>query len=100
LTFVLCLYVFLPALDLEVFEFLLGEGFDEGLGKTCVGHQRDVVVDGCTTYLVAVGQFALGLILRHIDDEFEAVLGNEVEYVLAFLIGPCNGCGGHSVLVR
>ena len=47
--------VLLPRLDLDVVLFQGGEGFDESLCQTYVGHQRNVMVDGTTTDAVAVG---------------------------------------------
>jgi len=48
--------ILLPALDLHIVEVHGGEGLDEGLGQTDVGHQRNVVVDGATTDLITVGE--------------------------------------------
>ena len=48
--------VLLPRLYLDVVETHGGEGFDEGLCQTYIGHQGDVVVNGATTDLIAVGQ--------------------------------------------
>lgn len=56
------LLVFLPALDLKIFQFRLAEGFDEGFCETCVRHQRDVMIDGATTDAVAVGQFSFAVV--------------------------------------
>ena len=52
----------MPALYLQVCQAFLAEGLDEGGGKTGIGNERRVVVDGSTTDAVAVGQFALGVI--------------------------------------
>ena len=81
--------VLLPALNLDVVLREGGEGFDEGLGKAHVGHQRCVVVDGATTYAITIGQLSLGVVLRHVDDKVELVGSNHVhDVVLSFLVGP------------
>lgn len=81
--------IFLPALDLDVFELHCAERFDEGLCEARVGEQGDVVVDCSAADLVAVGEFALRVVLGHVDDEVEGVCGNHVhDLVVAFFVGP------------
>jgi len=74
--------IFLPRLDLDILFIHFAEGIDEGTCQTGVGNQRNVVVDGTTTNLVTVGQFALGVVLRDVYDEVELVFGNHLHHVV------------------
>ena len=83
--------VFLPALDLDVFELEGTERLDESLGKAGIGDQWDIVVDSVTTDVIAIGQLALGLVLRDVDDEIELMLSHEVDdVVFAILVWPAH----------
>ena len=46
-----------PSLDLDIIQALCAEGIDECGGEAGVGDERNVEVDGCTTNLVAIGEF-------------------------------------------
>ena len=59
---------FLPALHCQWLVLILAECFDECLGEADIGHERNVVVDGAATYAVAIGELALGTVLRNVDD--------------------------------
>ena len=58
----LILFVFLPALYLDIFLLHLAEGFDECLSKTCIGHQRNIVVYCTTTDTITVCQLTFRVI--------------------------------------
>lgn len=49
------LLIFLPALDLNVLDLHLAEGFDESTCQTGIRNQRDIMIDGTATNLVAIG---------------------------------------------
>ena len=81
--------ILLPALDLDVLELHRAEGLDECLGKAHVGHQGNIVVDGTTTDAITIGELALGLVLRHVDDKVELMVGYHVHHlVISILIRP------------
>ena len=81
-----------PCLDFDVIEALRAEGVDECGGKSGVGDERNVEVDGCTTNLVAIGEFAHREVLRHVHHHVDVVAVQEVEclWLLTFLAGPMN----------
>ena len=54
----LLIIIFLPALDLHIVETHGGKGLDKCLCQADIRHQRNVVIDGTTTDLVAIGQLA------------------------------------------
>ena len=59
------------------------------------------MVDGATANAVAIGQLALRLVLRHIDNQLYLMIRYHLHHVLAaFLIGPGHGSGLHTVLVQ
>ncbi len=73
------------------------------MGETRVGKKRNVVVYCSTTDAIAIGQFALGVVLRNVYDEVELVLGNHLHHVrnaCAFLVGPAHGDSRCVVLVE
>ena len=79
----------MPTLYLDIVFLESAEGIDESLGEADIGHQWNIVVDGAAANLVAVGKLALRLVLGHIDNEVESVLGDEVEHiVVAVFIWP------------
>lgn len=93
--------VFLPTLDLDVFKSEGSEGFNEGFCQTHIGHQGDVVVDGAATNAITIGQFALGVVLGNVDNQVEFVVSNHLhDIVVAFLIGPVDGSGFHTILIE
>ena len=88
-------------LDLDVFHLQGAEGLDEGFGQTDVGHQRNVMVDGTTADAVTIGELAVGVILRNVDDEVELVSLNHIHHVVGgILVGPCYGRCLHAVLLE
>ena len=81
--------ILLPTLNLDIIELHRAESIDESLGETHIGHQRDVMVDGTTTDAITIGELALGMVLRHIDDEVKLMVGNHVHHlVLTVFIRP------------
>ena len=59
------------------------------------------MVDGSATNAIAVGQFALRVVLRHVDDEGEAVVGNHIHHLVrTVLVGPTDGFSLHAVVVE
>ena len=71
--------IFAPRLDGDVIEAEVAEGIDEGRGKTRISNERNVEVDGGTTYLVAVGQLVGGEVLGDVHHHVDLVLMQEVE---------------------
>ena len=63
------LHILLPTLNLQSLDSYCAECLDESRDKSCVGDERDVVIDGAATDAVAVGMFALGVVLRNDDDD-------------------------------
>ena len=76
------LFVFLPALDLNVFQFGSAEGFDEGFGQAGIRHQRNVVIDGAAADTVPVGQFAFTVVFRNVHNQVELMVGNHLHHVV------------------
>lgn len=69
---------FLPTLDFEVFHTSCGEGIDEGRSQSSVGEKRNVVIDGSTANLVAIGQFSGREVLVDVDHHFNFFLTKQV----------------------
>lgn len=63
------LHILLPTLDLQSIDSYCAEYLNECGGKAGVGNEWDVVIDGAATDAVAVGMFALGVVLRNDDDD-------------------------------
>lgn len=91
-----------PCLDFDVVEALRAEGVDEGGGKTGVGDEGNVEIDGCTANLVAVGEFTHREVLGHVDYHVDVVAVEQVErlWLLSFLAGPMDEGVGDAVFCQ
>ena len=78
----LILFVFLPALYLDVFLLHLAEGFDKCFCKTCIGHQRNIVVYCTTTDTITVCQLTFRVIFRNVDYQVKLMFGYHFHYVV------------------
>ena len=83
------LLVFLPALDLYLFELHPAEGIDECACQACIGNQRDIVVDCRTADFVSVGQLPFAMVFRYVDDQLEDMFAEHLhDVVFSLFIGP------------
>ena len=59
------------------------------------------MVNGTTTNAVTIGQLALRMVLRHVDNQVERMVGNHVHHiVLTLFVRPCYGRSLHAVIVQ
>ena len=94
------LLVFLPALNLDVFFVHITESADESTCQAGVGDQWNVVIDRCTTDLLAIGQLALAVVFRNVDNQFEHVLAEHIHDVqVALFVRPANCCRRDAVFI-
>ena len=75
------LLIILPRLDLQVVLAHRTECLDECRSKTGVGDQWDVMVDSATTNLIAIGQLALGVVLRDVYDKVELMIVYHIHHI-------------------
>jgi hypothetical protein len=68
------LLVLAPAADFQVFGLNPGDSFDKAAGNLTVGYQHDVEIGGRPADHIAVGQFALLVTFRNIDDQVNLVI--------------------------
>ena len=85
------MFVLLPALDLDVAILELAASVDKRTRQTRIGNQRNVVVDGCATNLVAIGELTTCVVLGNVDYQIELVFRDHIgNVVLRTLIGESN----------
>lgn len=63
------------------FSSILQKALIESTCQAGVGDQWNVVIDRCTTDLIAIGQLALAVVFRNVDNQFEHVLAEHIHDV-------------------
>lgn len=92
--------IFLPRCDADAVDRACHECFDEREREAGVGEQGCVVVNGMAAYAVAVGEFALGVVLGDVDYQVDCVVANYIKHGETFFVGPANLGGFNSVFAE
>ena len=59
------------------------------------------MIDRCTTDLIAIGQLALAVVFRNVDNQFEHVLAEHIHDVqVALFVRPANCCRRDAVFIQ
>ena len=95
------LFIFLPALDLNILLTHRAEGIDKGAGEPGVRDERDVMVDCRAANLITIGQLTLAVVFRNIDHQLEHVLAKHIHDVqFALFVRPADSRCLNAVIVE
>ena len=93
------LLILSPRLDAQIVYRHRAEGVNKGTGQTRIGDKRNIEVDGCTAYLVAIAQLACGQILGDIHHHVYFLAVKHIECLrLTIFAGPEHTGILHAVL--